>query len=716
MCKHWVAQSTSFSTAGLKFDVLEVDRSQESSRHEDAPSTSPNDPDRSSDLGHSVVRKCCMSDRPRVIQKDAQVQTSSKKKTSRRRRQKASRSRPTNGGILRREQDESMLDSSTAIFRSDFPDRTARKEDSRLSVRFLENKRAEYINKFTAVKRQIEEITTTLKETCCSGESWRGEKRDEEDDADSTEKKKIPAEEDEIVGESVDDPEGVEWSLDVADVICDNETPVFSGQGYSRNVIASTMNPRSGADDAFACDCMLTMKQMLRPRDESAGNFQQRRAKCRLGRQIPLQDQDLTEDDESREFPGIGDRSPCEVYLRNRFTAANDDEDATEDFTDSAGPRFRRPIADEKVGEIAVLNDIKRRIDRDFDRAKSENDTEDYSLPAPQKSIDLHNDGGQLHRSPTTGNSTETRQTLNSTWVDATSELSNKNSTLSVYHSCTQFPSFVSLRENGDELALEAEDDDSYLNSQSNADCYDLSVRSNADYPRVPSDTHSQSIFNFAQLHEEENVAQDTFTSEYSYPSKFLSEVIDESGNIFGGQESTDNRAYDCESKESRVDFERQYADTTFETSKSSRCIGSMDSGVFVNSSLLDLRPHENSFDEDRPNASERKQRRARTRELRGSSRTFDFSSDSSNCRTDDTLDRRINDVIKDLTKNLVLCERRVRMRLREMRKSGLKPRETRRVCICELCRLGSPRRCLTWKNVRLVQSGFLNAAEVCLL
>lgn len=691
---------------------------------------------------HSPVRKCCEHDRLRVMRKDAQVQTSSRKTA--RRKQTAKVPRPTNEDILRRGHDEPTFRSSIADFRSDFRswDSTNRNEESRLSIRFLENKRAEYINKFTAVKRQIEEITATLRETCCSEKSSRvdqencetylssshdhtnvnpkqdvnsNEVDDEEDNGMvPAEKKSISQEDDEIIGESTDYSGNVERILDV-----NNETPVLFGKKYLKNAIVPTTNLCESPNDILVCDCMLTIKEMLRPSNETLRNCHKKRAKCRFGKQISFQDQDLRKD-ETGEF-SVGDRSFHEVCLGNYFVAA-DDENAkvsVQNFATLERPRYQRMIVDEKMGEMAVLNDIKRRIDRDFDdlSSKSENDTEDF-LTVPRKNINFESDS-QLYRSTesTTStmivesqpvSSTET-QTRDLVWADTMSELSNKNSTFSMYHSCTQFPSFVSLRKNEDELALEAEDrsvigGSSYLNSYSNADCYDLNAHSNVDCSRVLSNDHSQSDLSFDRPHDgAQDIAQDTSTSEYTCPNQFLSEAISESRNacdMFGSQEMAD-KAYDCEyppdennekAKESRAHLEQQYAaDTTFETSKSSRHIGSIDSGVFVNSSLIDLQVHENSFDGGKPD-HERRQRRVKERELHGLSRTFDFSSDnntsgSSSCCTDDTLDRRINDVIRDLTKNLVLCERRVRMKLREMRKAGLRTRETRYVRIRGLSR-----------------------------
>jgi len=106
-------------------------------------------------------------------------------------------------------------------------------------------------------------------------------------------------------------------------------------------------------------------------------------------------------------------------------------------------------------------------------------------------------------------------------------------------------------------------------------------------------------------------------------------------------------------SKERRAE-KRYTADSTLETSKSSRYVGSIDSGVF-SSSLVDL-PAEGIFDAGKL----RFKKKRHAGKADGSSTA---GSDSS-C-TDDTLDRKVNDVVKDLTKNLILCERRARMKLR---------------------------------------------------
>ncbi|EFN80672.1 hypothetical protein EAI_13861 [Harpegnathos saltator] len=751
VCKHWVAQSTtaiSSTTVSLKerasqqtevidstklANVSKLDQSQKISCHshqtyEDIEEE--NSDDVSSTLqnncvvddyfptlyfNHYIVKKYCKHCGSRLrwlTKKDAQVQTSDKKDaqvqtscTRTSRRKKTTRKlKSMNEEILRR--DEPTSRSSIADFRPDFLDDSSkanRNEELRLSIRSLENNRAEYINKFTAVQRQIEEITATLRETCDSEKSLRDNsencgryflstREDANVDAQqNTNPDKI--EENEIIGGRLDDRESVEKILDVGNV--DDEALVFTGKRYSKDTIISMadLHERSDVDDIFVRDCIraFTIKQMLHPSNGISTYSHKKAAKCRCVKQISF-DLDLTKDDEeeTRIF-SAEDRSLGEVHLRN-FAVTNGDENAKViigDFVDLDEPKYHKMTANEEMGEIAVLNGIKNRIDRDFDdlSTKNENDTEDF-LTVSQKNINLDCDS-QLYRSAATEDTTSATivesplnpdsietQIRESIWVDTMCELSNRHSTFSLYHSCTQFPSFVSLRENQDEPEAEDQsviDDDSYSNSHSNV-----------DHSRVSSNEHSQSSLNLDRSHDMQVIARHDTSA-----NKSLSETVNESNDacdMFESREVT-NKVYNCgyifddsneEEKKSRVHPRQQYtADTTFETSKSSRYIGSIDSGVFVNSSLIDLQPHESSFDDSKPK-HKRKQRRVTKRVLHGSSRTFDFSSDSSSCCTDDTLDRRINDVIRDLTKNLVLCERKVRMKLREMRKTGLRTRETR--------------------------------------
>lgn len=689
----------------------------------DAPSTLQSDRSFAPDL-RSVVEKS--NDGHLVSKKDAQVQTSSKKSS----RRKNTTRKSTSEKVLPREHEKPTFTSSIADFRLNSfgcSGRASRDEEllSRLSIRFLEGKRAEYINKFTAVKRQIEEITATLRETCYSERSSRGDPENceetcleetcvnskqvqvdgEENDHTVLTCKKggSTVEEDELDGGSVDDLENAGRNLDV-DSVNDFEPPVSSDRKQPRNtIIVSATNLCGGpsADDAFVRDCIrtFTIKEMLHPSNGTPGIFHRRRAMCRLVKQISL---DLTKDDD--EPRRLSDEDSDEICPSDNFAAADDDV-LIEDMSSLAGPRYRKLIVDEKVGEMAVLNGIKKRIDRDFDDRAIGRDTEDLPTVS-QGSIHLENDA-QLYRSTASSDVTSTTivespaarlvptetQIRDSTWADATSELSNRNSTFSIYHSCSQFPSFVSLREDEDEL--EAEDrsaigDDSCSNSHSNC-C-------GPDYSRVSGNGYSpQSNFNFDQPDDDDDGQQRIVQHEMSTsPSVvFLSETIDGSDGASCDmleERIAASQAHDCghfpsesneTEEESRVHPEEQYAaDSTFETSKSSRYIGSIDSGVFVNSSLADLQSHEYSSS-GRPD--HRKQRRVKERDLRGPTRTFDFSSDnsSSSCCTDDTLDRRINGVIRDLTKNLVLCERRVRMKLREMRKTGSRTKDARYVRTC---------------------------------
>ncbi|EZA46805.1 hypothetical protein X777_01518 [Ooceraea biroi] len=457
-------------------------------------------------------------------------------------------------------------------------------DKSRLSVRALEDKRAEYINKFKAVNRQIEEITATLRETCCGDKNSRS----------------IPED-------------------------CEKHSSL------------TLDNAKINARRKF---------------DENQSTI--------LPKEMPI-----------------------------------------EDFDDLEGLRSKK-LAEEKMGERAILVDIKRRIDRDFDdpsAEKCENDAEDF-LTVSQKGSSFENDrqfcdttpkrtmmpGGTIEESRSTplltyGSPSDTAdiRIRDSTSAGAMSEYSNRNSTLSKYFSCTQLSSLISLIENEDELAFEDQDTIvhgfSRANPHSDSNYHDLDLTSSVDYlyphtsPNNCSYSNGDSNFNA-------NFSSETRydpPARYRSPEKFLIEPINRTNNTFETSEDgedAESKLYeylpgDDEAKESYVGLEKRCtADSTFDsTSKSSRYIGSIDSGVFVNSSLIDFYPHESSVDAGKPGVR-RKMRYAR----RLNESSLDCSSDSS-C-TDDTLGRKVDNVVRDLTKNLMLCERRAKTRLEEIQKS----------------------------------------------
>lgn len=104
--------------------------------------------------------------------RDAQIQTSNKKNLRRRKIKRKSKPATERISYRKHYNNEPRIATDFRIG-SHSSSRQSHHDEPWLRVRVLENKRAEYINKFTAVNRQIEEITATLRDTCCSDESSR---------------------------------------------------------------------------------------------------------------------------------------------------------------------------------------------------------------------------------------------------------------------------------------------------------------------------------------------------------------------------------------------------------------------------------------------------------------------------------------------------------------------------------------------------------------
>lgn len=348
--------------------------------------------------------------------------------------------------------------------------------------------------------------------------------------------------------------------------------------------------------------------------------------------------------------------------------------------------RYYKKTFEEKVGEVAILEDIKRRIDRDFDDPpgeRSENDTEDFCTIS-RKSSNFRNNVIDvpsvtiIEKSKSTPLIVATNlepteiQIHGSMSVGAMSECSNKNSALSKYFSCTQIPSLVSLTENEDELAVKTVD--SMIESHSNYHYYDS--RSNFSLNNYSLSNLDSSLD--CSCSSFEYISRFNPSAQYTTPNKSLIGMVNKSDDTFevpkGRESVAKNRICNWEHPPLEKSGEKEWrtgkrytADSTFETSKSSRYVGSIDSGVF-SSSLIDPYPAERSFYAGKSKFEKKR----RAEKLDGPSTAVDSGSDSS--YTNDTLDRKVNDVVRDLTKNLILCERRAKMKLRA--------RYTRYVCI----------------------------------
>jgi len=689
------------------------------------------DPDDSS--AENEPRKC---DEPRVIRKDAEIQTSSR--TSRtswwRRRTRERGSRTTSEETFRRACDDEPAPRATyekETFSAGLRSRSDGKdhvEKSRLTVRVLENKRAEYIDKFNAVNRQIEEITATLRETCCSGRNPRGNNPDEyeylaADNAKVKAKRRFDESEAAVLPKADDgeDPdsisaesEGEQETSRVERVDDEASSVMVLGENTEKNSRLAAVLPmdRYGDSDLFLRDFGGALATNETARSERRVTKRRQVAK---EISVDLDDSGRKEERDEREESSIEDESSSEIYAKDDFGLSNSDEYARampiDDLVGALEGLRSKKIAEEKMGERAMLVDIKRRIDRDFDNLPAEkregNDSaEDFLVIPRQKSnsletakcrfYDTTTPRGIIEESRSTplltyGQSTSDTSDVrirDSTSVGTVSDYSNRNSTLSKYFSCTQLSSLISLSENEDELeryALNDQDtiarDLSCANLRSDSNYYDLDLGSSADYlnrdsnPNDSTYSNRDSSFNRSSFNAGYAIRYYDSSAPYKSPGEFLIEPFKRRNDMFERSEDGDleNKVYGYEylsrdngkAKESGIELEKRYTtDSTFDsTSKSSRYIGSIDSGVFVNSSLIDFYPHESSVDAGKSGV---KRKIPCTRSLNESS--LDSSSDGS-C-TDDTLGQKVDDVVRDLTKNLILCERRARMRLEEMHKS----------------------------------------------
>lgn len=652
------------------------------------------------DFKEPSIRKCGSS----CITRDAESQTSSRK----RRRRTKRRSKPTTERISCRKhcnnEPRIVADVCTGSYNLS---RRNYRDEPWLCVRVLESKRAQYINKFTAVNRQIEEITATLRETCYGGENSRNnlENCDEyfssiSDDAkvkwngvdnrstiarrrNTSEEKDDLINVKRIIGESESDRRKNMQEIFHIDNLNNETVP------SPKDIIASSRNPEKISNGIFERDSVraFTIKEAIYSSNRISRN--RTKAKCHFVKQMSF-NLNLTKNDDKLQELSIENEFLGDCPKNNFAIASNDEcaRDLSESLADLEESRYCKKIVEEKMGEVAILEDIKKRIDKDFDNPlaeRSENDTEDF-FTVSQKSSNLDRRDIINATSATTIEESKSTPLIVSTNLKSTeiqihdsisigamTEYSNKNSTLSKYFSCTQIPSLISLTENKNEneLAVEAVDCSIIAHdSHSNSHYYDYS-RSNLSLNNC-SLSNLDSSFDRSRS-SLEYIARHDPSTEYTSPNKFLIKTVNKPNDtfeIFEDREGfAENKIYEWErsplggskgeGKKSRVEPEKRYtADSTFETSKSSRYIGSIDSGVF-SSSLIDLYPAESSFNASR---SEFKTKRCAGK-LDGSSAAIDSGSDSS-C-TDDTLDRKVNDVVKDLTKNLILCERRARMKLK---------------------------------------------------
>lgn len=653
------------------------------------------------------------------VTRDVQIQTSDIKSSRRKKMKKRSKLADT-GISHRKHRDDELCGKIITDFRIDSHNsyKRNRYEKSRLCVQVLESKRADYINKFAAVNKQIEEITASLRETCYNGNNSRSNLENFSEEYFSSvsdarintngksdvgnkftivrgrnkkTKVKDNLKEDDERGKIKSESENMLGNLYV-----DNTNDQFlnpSSRKYSKDTITSSINPAIKLNDIFVHDSTRTfLDKTIHPLNRNSGN--KKKKKCRFVKQISF-DLHLTKNNDKLQEFSIGAETFDKVHVRNNFTVPSDDKNTKDLFENFAGleeSRYKK-IVGEKVGEMAILEDIKKRIDKDFDDysvERGKNDAEDF-LTVSQKSSNFDRlfyeitpmedvaSVRTLEKSKSTSLMVPGSPNLDlpevqvrdSMSADAVSEHSNKNSALSEYFSCTQFPSMISFAENEDELALGFENyditaHDSPANSLSNYNYNECSrsnlnlnnfTRSNLDARFDCSYCNSECVAEYISPNDfpiETRNAIDTFELSEDRESfmeyKICERLFEESKR---------------KEEESRVEFEKRFTpDSIFEIPKSSRNIGSIDSGVF-SSSLIDLRPHENSIGK-----SGLKKKR-RVEKLDGSPLIVDFNSD--NC-TDDILDQRVNDVVRDLTEKLMLCERR--MKLEKMRKMGYKARD----------------------------------------
>ncbi|KAL6437946.1 hypothetical protein ACFW04_004327 [Cataglyphis niger] len=666
----------------------------------------------SNDFKDSPVSKECRS----CMTRDAQIQTSGRR--SLRRKKTKKRLKQADKGISHHKHHANERRGKIiADIRGDSDNSNKKNcyDKSRLSVQVLESKHADYINKFTAVNRQIEEITATLRETCYDDNSRSNleiceeyfssvsdnakvninrESNDVENKSTTRKRNKKTKRKNilkgnvrRIIGESASDVRKNILEVDnINDELLDR-----SSREYSKD----SLTPSIKLKDIFVRDSTRTFS-IDRTVHSLTRNFSnEKKGKCRFVKQISF-DLNLPKNDDKVQEISIEAETFDKVHIKNNIVPSYDKhvKDLIEDCTGLEGSGYRKKIVGENVGEMAILEDIKKRIDRDIDDRSSEKDDVEDFLTVSQKNSNFD----RLFYEITSTEDSESVRTIEnskstslivsgspnldlteiqirgSISTEAVSERSNKNSTLSEYFSCMQFPSMVSFAENDDEPALSFKNRDVTAhdsNSFSSYNYYDYS-RSNLN---INSFTRSDLDANF-----DCSYSNSECVAEYISPNKFPVETRNATTDMFELSEDqasfVENKI--CErflgeskkkEKESHVEFAKRYtADSTFETSKSSRYIGSIDSGVF-SSSLIDLYPYENSADK----SGFKKKRRVE--KLDGSSPLIvDFNSDSS-C-TDDTLDQRVNDVVRDLTEKLILCERK--MKLKKMRKMGCKARDAR--------------------------------------
>lgn len=650
----------------------------------------------SGDFKGSSVTKDYKYNSP-CMTRDAQIQTSNRKNLLRRKTRKRSKSVTEKISCRKRYNNEPRIVTDFHTVRSRSSSRRNYCDEPWLRVRVLENKRAEYINKFTAVNRQIEEITATLRETCCDDKNSGNnlENCDEyfssiSDDAKIStinwsdvesrstivKRKNISREKNSLVNVKKITEElkqsnrkNVQEILHINNL---NNNETISSPKETR--LASSRNPKKILNDVFGHDSVRTIKKTVCSANKISRN--KTRAKCRI-KQMSF-NLDLAKNQNEPQECSIENKSFDKLCLtKTNFTILSNEHarNLAEGLANLEESRYCK-IIEEKIGEVAILEDIKKRIDRDFDDLPAErSDTEDFLT---QKSSNLDRQcimdvtlAKTIEKSefkpliiPNLDESTET-EIHNSMSTGAISEYSNKNSALSKYFSCTRIPSLISLTKNEDELATVDRSiiiHDSHSNLHSNYHYYDSCSNLSLNNRSFSNSSFDHSCSNL------EYIARYDSSAQYISPNKFLIGTANELYDMFEMSEGQENFTKDKirewehplfgESKRDKKEWQGEKRYTANSTSKSSKYIGSIDSGVF-SSSLVDLHPAESSF-----HIGETKfKKNRRTGKLDKSSAAVDSGSDSS-C-TDDTLDQKVNDVVKDLTKNLILCERKARMKLK---------------------------------------------------
>ncbi|KAL0106547.1 hypothetical protein PUN28_016324 [Cardiocondyla obscurior] len=332
--------------------------------------------------------------------RDAQIQTSSLRRKKMRKRSKLT---TENVSCCKRCGNESGISADFCAIHSRSLSKKCCRDEPWTRVQVLENKRAEYVNKFTAVNRQIEEITATLRETCCDGENSRNNMKNR----------------DEYVSSMFD-----ERKINRSNVESRSTIAKRKNTSIEKNLIVE----RVGETRCGLCKnprCVLQFN-----------NICNKTAPART----------------------VSNSS----ILNNEERARN----STEDLISSRKSKYREQIIEEKLGEAVILKDIKMRIDRDFDDSpvdRSENDTEDFFTVSQKSSgVDFRDieDVGTVTIEESnvaplielTNLDTTEAEIQNSMSICGMSECSNNNSTLSKYFSCTQIPSLVSISRYGGEL------------------------------------------------------------------------------------------------------------------------------------------------------------------------------------------------------------------------------------------------------------------------